>query len=55
MADWDKLLTFVIAPKNGPLRKMVRLRDAQHWAMTPYLAAPGAAVHTSAAGAAAAA
>jgi len=29
MADWDKLLTFVIAPKNGPLRKMVRLRDAQ--------------------------
>ncbi len=29
MADWDTLLTFAIAPKSGPLRKMVRLRDAQ--------------------------
>ncbi len=29
MADWDTLLTFVITPKSGPLRKMVRLRDAQ--------------------------
>ena len=29
MADWDTLLTFVIAPKSGPLRKMVRLRDVQ--------------------------
>jgi len=29
MADWDKLLTFVITPKSGPLRKMVRLSDAQ--------------------------
>ena len=29
MADWDTLLTFVIAPKSGPLRKMVTLRDAQ--------------------------
>ena len=29
MADWDTRLTFVITPKSGPLRKMVRLRDAQ--------------------------
>ena len=29
MADWDTPLTFVITPKSGPLRKMVRLRDAQ--------------------------
>ena len=29
MADWDTLLTFVIAPKSGPLRKMVRLHDVQ--------------------------
>ena len=29
MADWDTLLTFVITPKSGPLRKMVRLHDAQ--------------------------
>jgi hypothetical protein len=29
MAGWDTLLTFVITPKSGPLRKMVRLRDAQ--------------------------
>jgi hypothetical protein len=29
MADWDTGLTFVITPKSGPLRKMVRLRDAQ--------------------------
>jgi len=29
MADWDTRLTFVIAPKSGPLRKMVRLRDAK--------------------------
>ncbi len=29
MADWNTRLTFVIAPKGGPLRKMVRLRDAQ--------------------------
>ncbi len=29
MADWDTLLTFVIAPKSGPLRKMVTLHDAQ--------------------------
>ena len=29
MADWGTRLTFAIAPKSGPLRKMVRLRDAQ--------------------------
>ena len=29
MADWNTLLTFAIAPKSGPLRKMVRLRDAK--------------------------
>ena len=29
MADWDTRITFVITPKSGPLRKMVRLRDAQ--------------------------
>ena len=29
MADWDTLLTFAITPKSGPLRKMVRLRDAK--------------------------
>ena len=29
MADWDTRLTFVITPKSGPLRRMVRLRDAQ--------------------------
>ncbi len=29
MADWDTLLTFVITPKSGPLRKMVTLHDAQ--------------------------
>ena len=29
MADWDTRLTFVITPKSGPLRKMVRLRDVQ--------------------------
>jgi len=29
MADWGTLLTFVIAPKSGPLRKMVRLHDVQ--------------------------
>jgi hypothetical protein len=29
MADWDTSLTFVITPKSGPLRKMVRLCDAQ--------------------------
>jgi len=29
MAVWDTRLTFVITPKSGPLRKMVRLRDAQ--------------------------
>ena len=29
MADWDTPLTFVITPKSGPLRKMVRLGDAQ--------------------------
>ena len=29
MTDWDTPLTFVITPKSGPLRKMVRLRDAQ--------------------------
>ena len=29
MADWDTLLTFAITPKSGPLRKTVRLRDAQ--------------------------
>jgi len=25
MADWDRLLTFVITPKSGPWRKMVDL------------------------------
>jgi len=29
MTDWDTLLTFVITPRSGPLRKMLRLRDAQ--------------------------
>ena len=29
MADWDTLLTFVISPKSGPLRKMVTLHDCQ--------------------------
>jgi hypothetical protein len=29
MADWDTLLSFVITPKSGPLRKMVTLHDAQ--------------------------
>lgn len=29
MADWDTRLTFVITPKSGPLRRMVRLRDAK--------------------------
>src|SRR5208282_2149733 len=29
MVDWDTRLTFVITPKSGPLRKMVRLRDAR--------------------------
>ena len=29
MDNWDTPLTFVITPKSGPLRKMVRLRDAQ--------------------------
>jgi hypothetical protein len=29
MADWDTRLTFAITPKSGPLREMVRLRDAQ--------------------------
>ncbi len=29
MADWDTLLTFVITPKSGPLRKLVTLHDAQ--------------------------
>ena len=29
MADWNTRLTFAITPKSGPLRKMVRLRDAQ--------------------------
>jgi len=29
MADWDTRLTFVITPKSGPLRQMVRLCDAQ--------------------------
>ena len=29
MADWDTLLTFVITPRSGPLRKMVTLHDVQ--------------------------
>ncbi len=29
MADWDTLLTFIITPKSGPLRKMVTLHDCQ--------------------------
>jgi hypothetical protein len=29
MADWDTRLTFAITPKSGPLRRMVRLRDAK--------------------------
>lgn len=29
MADWDIRLTYVITPKSGPLRRMVRLRDAK--------------------------
>lgn len=29
MADWDTRLTFVITPKSGPLRRMIRLCDAQ--------------------------
>jgi len=29
MDNWDKPLTYVIARKSGPLRKMVRLRDAK--------------------------
>jgi len=29
MTGWDTRLTFVITPKGGPLRKMVRLDDAR--------------------------
>jgi hypothetical protein len=29
MDNWDTHLTFVIAPKSGPLRKMVKLHDVQ--------------------------
>ena len=34
MDSWDKPLTFVITPKSGPLRKMVRLHDAQQALIT---------------------
>ena len=29
MDNWDSRLTFVIAPKSGPLRRMATLRDAK--------------------------
>lgn len=29
MNNWDRSLTYVIAPKSGPLRKMKTLRDAR--------------------------
>jgi hypothetical protein len=29
MANWDTHLTYVITPKSGPLRRMVRLRHAK--------------------------
>jgi hypothetical protein len=34
MANWDLRLTYIITPKSGPLRKMVRFHDVQQALIT---------------------